>query len=175
MSRSTNPSSAKRLATEDIKVTLGSRIDGKGHFMNPTSVFAMDPNRLPLSEAIHSPLTSVDEANATPRDHYEEIAEMQHAPARHLLSTGNPSFQSSTGDSPHEDAELGLVGQKLPPCEHLQASRSKPSRLGKLRGWIIPQKSETARTGYWDILSLFRTAGAKSTVQSKTTSGSESG
>ncbi|KAL8676658.1 MAG: hypothetical protein Q9186_006842 [Xanthomendoza sp. 1 TL-2023] len=34
---SSSESSSKRLTTKDIKVTLGSRIDGHGHFINPTT------------------------------------------------------------------------------------------------------------------------------------------
>ncbi len=43
-SSSSSGNSKKRLQTKDIKVTLGSEVDGEGHFLNPRSGFSRDEN-----------------------------------------------------------------------------------------------------------------------------------
>ena len=43
--------SSRKLATRDLRMTLGSRVDGRGHFLNPTSVFADEGHWTELGEA----------------------------------------------------------------------------------------------------------------------------
>lgn len=46
---------SKKLFTNDIKVTLGSRVDGKGHFLNTGSVFAKEDHWQTLTDSTTSP------------------------------------------------------------------------------------------------------------------------
>lgn len=62
----------KKLFTKDIKVTLGSRIDGKGHFLNPGSVFAKEDRWEHLAD-----LTSSSDQVTEPKKTYREYLERQ--------------------------------------------------------------------------------------------------
>lgn len=60
----------KILFTRDIKVTLGSRIDGKGHFLNSGSVFAKQDYWQNLVDSTISP-DHVTERKETHREYFQ--------------------------------------------------------------------------------------------------------
>ncbi|KAL8698364.1 MAG: hypothetical protein Q9201_006621 [Fulgogasparrea decipioides] len=77
---STKPSSSKsskRLATKDIKMTLGSQVDGQGRFINSTSVFAREEDWLELGQAAHNPSSFAQKPGGTRREWYEEMMELK--------------------------------------------------------------------------------------------------
>ncbi|KAL8711208.1 MAG: hypothetical protein Q9220_004353 [cf. Caloplaca sp. 1 TL-2023] len=107
---SSSGSSSKRLATRDIKVTLGSRIDGQGHFLNPTSVFAREEDWLKLGEAAHYPPSLSRKSSATRREWHEGMAELK----RQSLSSHPPSatkscFQTRSRNLSIHDEEAGVL------------------------------------------------------------------
>ncbi|KAL8736913.1 MAG: hypothetical protein Q9181_002209 [Wetmoreana brouardii] len=77
---STKPSSlqgSKRFATKDIKMTLGSQVDGQGHFINSNSVFARKEDWLELGQAAHKPPSLAQKPGGTRREWYEEMMELK--------------------------------------------------------------------------------------------------
>lgn len=163
------PSSTERLATKDIKVTLGSRVDGRGRFFNPESVFATEPKWLPLSEIARNPAVPADNAtDATRREYYEEMAEQQQSRGRRSPSPHNQHTQGSyIRSASHAVGEVGL------PTEG-RAPKTKRSSVGGSAWWKTHRQSNTPRTGYWDIMSFFRMDSAMSPGQSKMHSESDS-
>ena len=83
------------------------------------------------------------------------------------------STEISTIDSSARDAELGLSTESVLPHTYSKHGNAKPSRPSGRRWWKRLPQSETARTastvrtGYWDVMSLFRTGHSESMVQSK--------
>lgn len=89
-SRPSSSESSKRLATKDIKMTLGSQVDGHGRFMNPTSVFARDEDWARLGQIAHNPPSLARKGSATRREWHEGMAELK----RQSLSSHPPSSMS---------------------------------------------------------------------------------
>ena len=87
-SQPSSAGSSKRLATQDIKVTLGTQIDGQGCFLNPTSVLATEEDWLRLGQATFNPPSLTRKPSGTRREWHEEMAELKrqslssHPPAR---------------------------------------------------------------------------------------------
>ena len=160
LNRSTDPSNTpsskasntRRLATKDIKMTLGSQVDGRGRFISPASIIATDPDWLPLSELTHNTPTHANNApEATHREYYEEMAEEQHSRIQYPPPPHDHHSQRSWNRSAsHTTTELGYPKSG-------RAPQTKQSRNSGRAWWKIHRRSNTSRTGYWDIMSFFRT------------------
>lgn len=162
-------SSIGRLATKDVKVTLGSRVDGRGRFLNSTSVFATEPDWLPLSEvARNSSITTDNAPDATNREYYEGLAEQQRSRGRRSPSPHNNHTQGSYSQSGSQT----VAEFELPTKE--RESKTKQSRVSASAWWTRNRQSNTLRTGYWDIMSFFRMDSIMSRGQSKMHSESDS-
>ncbi|KAL9604094.1 MAG: hypothetical protein Q9219_000682 [cf. Caloplaca sp. 3 TL-2023] len=85
-SRSTSSDKSKRLATKDIKMTLGTQIDGDGRFLDPASVFAREEDWLKLSQAAYKPPSLARQSSGTRREWHEGVAELK----RQSLSSHHP-------------------------------------------------------------------------------------
>ena len=166
----------KRLATKDIKVTLGSQVDGRGRFLHPSSVFAAEPQWLPLSEVSRHSSTPPD--NATHREYYEEMTESQRLHALHLPSPqsdlalgGSYQIRSPTAADygPHEQAPV----PKVKPRGRKSSAWWKPSQKPSAQAAGHPNGTSSVRTGYWDIMSFFRTDDRSSHGPSKVHSESD--
>ena len=89
-------------------------------------------------------------------------------PSEHDRSTERSATNSFT-----RDAELGLPTESILPRTRSETSNAKQSRSSGPRWWralLQPETARTvstARTGYWDVMSLFRTGHSESGVQSK--------
>ena len=99
----------------------------------------------------------------------EETADLNQRPHRddyHFTET-------NTTDSSARDAELGHSMDSVLPHTSSETSNAKQSRssgTGWWKGILQPKTARTAstvRTGYWDVMSLFRTGHSESIVQSK--------
>lgn len=114
---SSSESSSKRLATKDIKITLGSRIDGQGHFLNPTSVFAREEDWSKLGEATHNPPRLLREPSGTRREWHEGMAELK----RQSLSSHQPTMFAKPSPQatslPIHDEEMGASIYGIPSNE----------------------------------------------------------
>ena len=81
------------------------------------------------------------------------------------------SAETTTANSSARDAGLGLSTHTRP-----ETSIAKQSRASGTRWWKallqpkIDRTASTTRTGYWEIMSLFRTGHSESLVQSKDSS-----
>lgn len=110
---SSEGSSSKRLATKDIKMTLGSRVDGQGHFINPTSVFAREEDWLKLGQLAHNPPSLARKPSGTRRAWHEEMAERKRQSlSSHPPMTRKPSVQMHTRILPTSDEEMGMPGEE---------------------------------------------------------------
>ena len=155
---SSAPSSTKRLAIEDVKVTLGSEIDGRGPLLHPASVFAAEPDWLSLSAISRHSSTRAD--NATRREYYEGLAEKQRSRALHSPAPQSDSIQGSSNQTVSPTgADSGLRTQEAVP-------KAKRSSVGGSTWWKTSRDSNTP-TGYWDIMSSFRTKNRSSSAPTK--------
>ena len=145
------PSSNRRLATKDVKITLGSRVDGRGHFIHSTKVFATDPNSHSLAEGtLNSPTTTDSAHDATRRDYHELVEEQQQSPSRYLPSPYDHHSQGSrTRSAPHAPTESGFAIDEPAP-------KTKLGRIRDSTWWRTHQRTNTTRKGYWDLMSFFR-------------------
>ena len=89
----------------------------------------------------------------TRRDGLEKLAESQRPPFKHLSSSQTRPFGPVDTAYPDEDAERA------------QPSGRKQSRWSRIAPWRKP-RSDGTQTGYWSILSIFRTGDARSMEQS---------
>lgn len=69
-SQSNGSDPPKKLFTKDIKVTLGSRVDGKGRFLSTGSVFAKEDHWQNLTDSNTSP-NNDPERKGTHREYFE--------------------------------------------------------------------------------------------------------
>ena len=162
--RSSKPSTIKRLATKDIGISLGSRIDGRGHFLNSATLFASDQQSSSQPESNLKSLTNAAEPSATRREYYEEMIEIQKPPMGQPPQPNYPPTQETPSYFPVGDAELGLTTRKASASEDRQSCEGNQGGSSKVGRWKMPWRSDAARTGYWDVLSIFRTGGARSTM-----------
>ena len=164
-SRSTKPRSGQRLATEDVGVTLGSRIDGKGRFLNSGSLFPGTQYSSTSTRKDHISMALPREYPATRRDYYEEVEEIQQAPSTHWPTI--PSSFTLTDKSTRllGDPELGTPVLKDSTPKPPQSFRKQRGRFNQIRQWYLPRHSDRPRSGYWDILSVFRTGVKSSSTQ----------
>lgn len=179
--RSSDPNSGKRLATKDIRITFGSRVDGRGLFLDSSSAFAAEQRSLPAPEIAHSspkirgeaPLDS--ESTRTRRDYYEGTAKSQHLPSRYSPSAESRSTQTATWDSFPKNVDAQVPAQAAPQSGRFQSSRPKKSRDSWSAWWSRPLHSDHSEKGYWDHLSIFRNGGTNSAMQSKSPAKSATG
>ena len=151
-------STSNRPVTRNIRASFSSRIGGRGRFMTPASVHATDPDWL-FTCSFYPQTNNVPEP--THRENYEGMAEEQQShvhspPASHDQYSRQSRIQS---DSP------GATDFRLPNSG--QASRTKPSNHGGSAWWKKHRRSNSTRTGYWDVLSFFHTNTTISPGQSK--------
>ena len=161
-----NSSGTRRLATKDIKVTLGSRITGGGRFIDLENVLPTDPDWLPLSEVNRDLPTHADDAREpTRREYYEEELEEQHSQVRHPPSPHD-----------HHPHQSGIRSASPAATEHPKNGRAQQQNQSSNSGnawWKMHRQPSTTRTGYWDIVSFFRTntaASGPSKIQSESDS-----
>ena len=147
--RSTAPSSNEKLSTGNMKITLGSRVDGKGHFLNSRSLFGTTQQSSHVSEVDHGPSPSTLTGEQTRRAHHEFVAESRW-PRKYPGTSDSTRFAQT-------DASWTTYGLGLPTRKSVKAT----SRSGR------------ARKGYWNLLSIFDTIAARSTRASEATSKAE--
>lgn len=110
-SRPSSSENSRRLATKDIKMTLGTQIDGRGQFLNPTSVFAREEDWLKLGQAAFNPPSLERKPSGTRREWHEGMAELRrqslssHAP---MTMSGKTSVQTHIRSLPIHDEERGV-------------------------------------------------------------------
>lgn len=116
---SSSESSSKRLATKDIHMTLGSRVDGQGQFLNPTSVFAREEDWLKLGEIAHNPPSLARKPSGTRREWHEGLAELkrQSLSSHPPMMMVKPSAQSRTRSLTIHDEEMGTPSSGIPSDE----------------------------------------------------------
>ncbi len=103
---------------------------------------------------------------------YTETADLDQQVHSHLPpSDHDRSAEITTANSSARDAELGLSTHTRPGTSNAKQSRSSGTRWWKA---LLQPKTDctvsTTRTGYWEIMSLFRTGHSESVVQSKNSS-----
>ena len=143
------PSSTKGLAIEAVKVTLSSRIDARCPILHPASGFAAEPDWHFLSETSRNSSTRSD--NATRREYYECLAEKQRSQALRSSSLQSDSVQEGSKQTIFplgDDSELSTQEA---------VSKEKRESTGGSTSGNNSRYSNTLPTGYWDIMSFFRT------------------
>ncbi|KAL8917240.1 MAG: hypothetical protein Q9208_008079 [Pyrenodesmia sp. 3 TL-2023] len=115
-SRPSSSESSKRLATKEIKMTLGTQIDGQGRFMNSRTMFARDEDWAKLGQIAHNPPGLARKPSGTRREWHEGMAELK----RQSLSSHppktmsrKPSLQRQLKSLPVHDEEKGAPGQEV--------------------------------------------------------------
>ena len=146
----TESSAAKQLAPKNLTVILGSQMDGIGRFASPASIFAKDPDMLPLSESSLDSPTHTDKASEPTNREFCEVAGEHHSQVRYPTAPHEHLSQQSRIRKP-SSAETKF---RLPNSG--QAPKKKQSNDRGNVWWKMSRQSNTTRTGYWDIMSLFR-------------------
>lgn len=155
-SSSSNPDDNEKLATRDIKITLGSRVDGQGQFLGSATAAWGEHGFRPLSAPSIDGQAFVDERHSTRREGYEIMSIRQH-PVWHRPPVDQKAGETTLWDPRPGYAELGLATQSDEREGILRSSAKGKENSRKL----CPD-----RRGYWDVLSVFRTGGVMSTAQS---------
>lgn len=127
---------------------------------SPASAHASDPDWLSPSDSTRnfSPQT-INVPEPTHREHYEGMAEEQRSHDNSpLASHDQHSRQSRIQNNSPTTTNFRLPNSR-------QAPRTKPSHHGAW--WKIQRQSNTNLTGYWDVMSIFRTNTTTSPGQSK--------
>ncbi|KAL9009101.1 MAG: hypothetical protein Q9173_005838 [Seirophora scorigena] len=115
-SRPSSSESSKRLATKDIKMTLGSQVDGHGRFMNPTSVIARDEDWARLGQMAHNPPSVGRKPAGTRREWHEGMAEIKRQSLSSHPPTSmsrKPSVQTQVRRLPVHDEEKGALEHEV--------------------------------------------------------------
>lgn len=112
----------------------------------------MDTDGLSVSELTRNSRIHADNTpEATRRGYYEEIAEEQHSRTQRSPSLHDHDAQRSRiQDSSQASIE----------SVHLESGgvpRTTPGSDSGTAWWRVRRQPNTTRTGYWDIISLFRT------------------
>ena len=76
---STGKNSSRKLATRDLHITLGTRVDGRGHFLNPTSVFTDEGHWMELGETKAPGHTTTERQKLADGDPNPEIEIPEHS------------------------------------------------------------------------------------------------
>ena len=153
------PSSAKRLAIEAVKVTLSSRIDVRGPMLHPASGLAAESDLFLLSEISRN--SSTRSGNATRREYYECLAEKHRSQALHSSYLQGDSVQEGSKQTISPiGADSGLHTQEAVP-------KAKRDSTGGSTWGNKSRYSNTLPTGYWDIMSFFRTKNRSSSGPTK--------
>ncbi|KAL8654919.1 MAG: hypothetical protein Q9226_003243 [Calogaya cf. arnoldii] len=120
---SSSESSSKRLATKDIHMTLGSRVDGQGQFINTQSVFASEENWLKPGRATHNPRSLARNPSGTRREWHEGMAELkrQSLASHPPMVRMKPSSQTRTRSLTIHDEEMGTPIYGIPSGEIYKA------------------------------------------------------
>ena len=156
----TSRDSSTKLGTKDIQLTLGSKVDGQGHFMNSTRL--PKDNNSSTQQTKNDQSTPEPKANsaATRREYLEGAAEAQH----------HPGLASSTRWSHAADPHSSLPNHgltALPSFPEIERGTSRQRR------WWPHWRSGEPTVGYWNVLSFFRSDNAsRSTGRSKETNSS---
>lgn len=121
--------------------------------MTPGGVFAMHADGLPVSELNRNSRTHADYTpQATRRGYYEEMAEEQHSRIQRSPSLHDHySQRSRIRDSSQASIESVLL-------ESGGVPRTTQNSDGGSAWWRVRRQPNATRTGYWDIISLFRTS-----------------
>ena len=100
-------------------MTLGSRVDGQGQFLNPTSVFAREEDWLKLGEIAHNPPSLARKPSGTRREWHEGLAELkrQSLSSHPPMMMVKPSAQSRTRSLTIHDEEMGTPISVIPSGE----------------------------------------------------------
>ena len=165
LNRSSDQGSTEKLASGNAKVTLGSRVDGRGHFMTMTGIFGKEgTEQSTVSQLEDDPLPSCDRTdNATRRHFHEEMV----SPQQSLIQ-----YPAPPDSRPSETEMTTALPRKLE--QHGQdRDHTIPSASGTYdddptqRTWRRLRWRSSARTGYWDLISGFRSRGADSRDETK--------
>lgn len=111
---SSDEKNSNRLATSDLKMTLGTQIDGQGRFLNPTSVFAREEDWEKLGRMAHRPPDLHRKPSGTRREWHEGMAELKrqsltsHPP---LSMSRKPSVRTQVRSLSIFDEERGIFTQ----------------------------------------------------------------
>ena len=163
------PDNTEKLATRDMKITLGSRVNGRGHFMGSATATWAEHGSRPLSEPFIDGQAFADERHSTRRDDYEIMSIRQH-PAWPRPPMDQKAGETTLWDPRPRDAELGLATQS----DHHRKTSERDGILRSLaKGKKKSRKLRPDRRGYWDVVSVFRTGGVVSTTQSNVCSHNE--
>ncbi|KAL9049292.1 MAG: hypothetical protein Q9206_005599 [Seirophora lacunosa] len=115
-SRPSSSESSKRLATKDIKMTLGSQVDGHGRFMNPSRVIARDEDWARLGQMAHNPPSVGRKPAGTRREWHEGMAELKRQSLSSHPPTSmsrKPSVQTQVRRLPVHDEEKGALEHEV--------------------------------------------------------------
>ena len=118
-------------------------------------------------------LTGLSTIAGRNRDHEEKAGPGQQFQSSLPPSDHGQSTEISTTTSYGQDAELGLPAEAVILSEHHKAFGGESRRFSGKPWWKTPWQSDANRTGYWDMMSLFRSGHTDSMSRSNIQSESQ--
>ena len=155
--------STEKISSSNVNVTLGSRVHGRGHFLNLTSIFGFGTDRSTASQLEVDTHRGHDNIHATRRNYYEEVESRQQPLNQYPLS--------SQSRSNHSDTISALLHSVTPQGQHedqalFTSTENYADEPSQRSWWWLPRRSR-ARTGYWEVISVFRSKGPDDQDQDK--------
>ena len=98
------------LALKDVKARLGPRVDGRGHLLNPASIFAQeeDDDGGTWPGIARIPRALINDGDGTQKECHRETTDLQRQTALHLQTVHNPT-QTYIRSSYSPDLERGRL------------------------------------------------------------------
>ena len=118
-------------------------------------------------------LTGLSTIAGRNRHHDEKAGPSQRPQSSLPPSDRGQSTEASQISSYSQDAEVGLPSKAVVLSDHHMAFVSESRRFSGKPWWKTPWKPDTDRTGYWDMMSLFRSGHTESMARSNIQTGSQ--
>lgn len=118
-------------------------------------------------------LTSLSTTAGRNRHHDEKAGPSQQLQSSIPPSDHGQSTEINTTSSYGQDTELGLPAEAVILSEHHEAFGGESCRFNDKPWWKTPWQSDANRTGYWDMMSLFRSGHNDSMTRSNIQSESQ--
>lgn len=151
LKRSIHRAGTDNLLSRKMKISLGSQVDGGGHFLNLTSIFGLGTDRSTVSRMGADMLQGHENIHATRRDFYEGSGSRRQPLNQYSLSSHSGSHGTDTiAALPDAASQCQYGDQVLSSTTHSYTGETNQRSWWKLR-WRSP-----APTGYWDVMSIFR-------------------
>lgn len=144
LDRRSDRGSSEKNTSRIMKVTLGSRVNGKGHFMTLPTHLEKGVERSAVTQTRFNTPQSFNPSHATRRHYYEEVGSRHQSPV---------IYPAPVHSSPSGTDTITAMGTENEICGQAPAIYHNNTR--RTSWWRLPWRSSITK-GYWDVISLFQ-------------------